>query len=67
MSADIRIPADRIEESRIGEYREGLLPGQYRLKEVIIMMAITSAVMAGVRAVITHADKPEPPVLHSRP
>jgi len=67
MSADIRIPADRIEASRIHEHAEGLQPGQFRLKDVMILMGITCAILGGLRAVITSADKPSSPVVHSQP
>jgi len=67
MATDIRIPADRIEASRIGEYAEGLQPGQFRLKDMMVLMGITCAILAGVRAIITHADKPSNAVVHSQP
>ncbi len=67
MSTDIRIPDDRLEESRILEYRDGIESGQFRLKDAMIMMAIASAIFAGVRAIVTHADKPSTAVIHSQP
>jgi len=67
MATDIRIPDDRFEESRAHEFRESLQPGQFRLKETLILMGITCAIMGGVRAIITHADKPSTAVIHSKP
>ncbi len=67
MSADNRIPGDRIEESRIDEYADELQPGQFRLKEMMILMAITCAILSTVRMIISNADKPSCTVLHSKP
>jgi len=67
MSADIRIPADRIEASRIHQYTEGLQPGQFRLKEVMILMTITCGILGAVRMIINNADKPAGTVVHSQP
>lgn len=58
MSPDIRIPADRIEASRIHEYGEGLQSGQFRLKEAIILMTIASVICGGVRMILNNTQLP---------
>jgi len=57
-SADIRIPADRIEESRLRQYPTNALErGQYHLRELLILIGISCAALGFIKAVIQAGER----------